>query len=247
MKIIVLAAGKGERLMPLTRNTPKSLLHMENGHTLLEEQLKRMGESGVIDEVILVVGYLGGQIEAKVETLVLDGIKVKVLFNPFYNVSNNLLTLWLARHEMDEDFLVMNGDNLFAADVFSGLVSGTGDGVFLSVSTKDEYDGEDMKVVLRGGLVARVSKLIPNEDGEAESPGLILVRGRHSRAVFRDHLGTLAKDGEYLNRFWLEVFNSMYEGGVAVHPWEFDGNTKWQEIDFHVDLERARRLLHVSL
>lgn len=247
MKIIVLAAGKGERLMPLTRNTPKSLLYMGDGYTLLEEQLKRMGESGVIDEVVLVVGYLGGQIEAKIETLVLDEIEVRVLFNPFYNVSNNLLTLWLARHEMDEDFLVMNGDNLFAADVFSGLVNTTGDGVFLSVSTKDGYSGEDMKVILHDGLVARVSKLIPNEDGEAQSPGLILVRGRRSRAVFQDHLGTLAKDGEYLNRFWLEVFNSMYEGGVAVHPWEFDGNTKWQEVDFHVDLERARRLLRVSL
>ena len=42
MRLIILAAGKGERLMPLTRNTPKPLLDLGNGNTLIEEQMLRV-------------------------------------------------------------------------------------------------------------------------------------------------------------------------------------------------------------
>ena len=65
MKIIILAAGKGERLMPLTKNTPKPLLDMGNGATLLEEQIAGLQESGVVEEIALVIGYLAEQVEAK--------------------------------------------------------------------------------------------------------------------------------------------------------------------------------------
>ena len=66
MKMIILAAGRGERLMPLTQNTPKPLIDMGNGNTLLEEQMISINESGAIDEIVLVIGYLGEQIEAKI-------------------------------------------------------------------------------------------------------------------------------------------------------------------------------------
>lgn len=247
MKIIILAAGKGERLMPLTRNTPKPLLDMGNGRTLLEEQLNRMQESGVIHKAVLVIGYLGEQIEAKLKTHLQSGLKIKTIFNPFYDVSNNLISLWLAKHEMNEDFLITNGDNLFTADVFRDFVRENGEGIFLSISVKESYDDDDMKVALHDGLVVRVSKLIPNEKSNAESPGLVLICGSRARTVFQDHLEALARNRVYIDKFWLEVFNSMYESGVAIHPWRFDGNTKWQEVDFHMDLSKARELLRISL
>ena len=53
MKILILAAGKGERLYPLTKNTPKPLIDLGDGETLLEKQLKSLSDSKVIDEVII--------------------------------------------------------------------------------------------------------------------------------------------------------------------------------------------------
>ena len=67
MKIIILAAGKGERLYPLTKNTPKPLTDLGDGETLLEKQLKSLDESQVIDEVIIVIGYLHEQFESKLK------------------------------------------------------------------------------------------------------------------------------------------------------------------------------------
>lgn len=246
MKIIILAAGKGERLMPLTRNTPKPLLDMGNGHTLLEEQIHRIQESEVIDEIVLVIGYLAEQIEAKIKTYLQDSIKITTIYNPFYEISNNLMSLWLAKHEMNGDFLVTNGDNLFTFDVFKGLVNENQNGIFLSISVKDEYDVDDMKVTLNNNMVANVNKLIPPEECDGESPGLVLIQGEKFINIFKENLEIIARNKENINKFWLEVFNYMHAKGVAITPWEFDGNAKWQEVDFHIDLKKAKELLFIK-
>ena len=49
MRVIILAAGKGERLMPLTNNTPKSLLELANGTSVLESQLLSIHAAGIRD------------------------------------------------------------------------------------------------------------------------------------------------------------------------------------------------------
>ena len=173
-------------------------------------------------------------------------MRIKTIYNPFYNISNNLISLWLARHEMDTDFLITNGDNIFPPDVFTDFVGKNENGVYLSVSIKDSYDDDDMKVVIRNNIVTKVSKAIKQEKISAESPGLALVHGTKSRELFLENIETLVKDRENINKFWLEVFNVMSRKGIPIHPWEFDGKTKWQEIDFHPDLIKVRKLLQLK-
>lgn len=246
MKIIILAAGKGERLEVLTRNTPKPLLDMGNGKTLLEEQIERITKHGVIDEIVLVVGYLAEQIEAKLKLLINNGIKIKTIYNPFYDMSNNLISLWFAKHEMDDDFMVTNGDNLFSAEIFSDFARNNKNGIFLSINIKDQYDEDDMKVRCEGNFVARVSKLINKAECDAESPGLALVHGEKAREIFRHNLELLARDRNNINVFWLEVFNTMHKKGIVVQPWVFDGENKWQEVDYHVDVSKVKELLKIK-
>jgi len=59
-------------------------------------------------------------------------------------------------------------------------------------------------------------------------------------------LEKLARNREYLNRFWLEIFNSLSSDGYPVIPFEIDGQSLWQEFDFHWDIEKARRLIGIS-
>ena len=243
MRIIILAAGKGERLMPLTRNTPKPLLDLGHGSTLLEEQIASIQHAGVIDEIVLVVGYLAEQVEVKIHWHQANGIRIRTLYNPFYEVSNNLMSLWFAQHEMTDDFMVTNGDNLFLPEVFRELATTCGEGIFLATSAKPAYGYDDKKVTFSDGLVAQVSKAIPPERIDAESPGLALVRGARARALFQDQLEKLVRRKESMNRFWLEVFNQLYERGVPVHPFPFDGETGWQEVDFHSDVDKVKGLL----
>ena len=158
MRIIILAAGKGTRAFPLTKNTPKPLLDIGNGVTLLEKQLENIQKSKAVDEVILVIGYLAEQIEVKLKMHEENGLKITTVYNPFYETSNNLISLWLAKHCMDDDFLITNGDNIFEPDVFADLVNKNEEGIFLTISKKNKYNDDDMKVVLRDKTVARVNK-----------------------------------------------------------------------------------------
>ncbi len=247
MKIIILAAGRGERLMPLTKNTPKPLLDMGNGNTLLEEQLSRIAQSGVISEVVIVAGYLAEQVEAKVSTQPHGELEVRTLYNPFFEVSNNLMSLWLARSEMNDDFMVTNGDNLFSSKVFQGFAEETSDGIWLSLGHKDEFDHDDMRVSLTDGAVSRVSKKIPDPEAHAESPGLGLVRGPRARRIYVEQLDALAHQREHLTSFWLEVYNRAYTAGVTVKPWFFETKGHWQEVDFHHDVHLVREALKLRL
>lgn len=243
MKIIILAAGRGERLMPLTQNTPKPLIDMGNGNTLLEEQMLSIQESGVIDEVVLVVGYLAEQIEAKMRAYHDRGFRIRTLYNPFWKVSNNLLSLWLAQHVIAEsDAMITNGDNIFSPSVFAGLAE-QGEGTWLSICKKTNFDPDDMKVKLVDGFISSVSKKTPGEQAIAESPGLAMVRGARARQLFVEQLEGTVRDDENNNRFWLEVFNRMWTKGVQVRPWMFESAGHWQEIDFHVDVGHMRQLL----
>src|SRR3972149_389194 len=243
MKLILLAAGKGERLLPLTKERSKLLLDMGNGKTLLDEQFENIKKSGVIDEVVLIVGFMAEQIEEKVRGYSGNGIRVKTIYNPFYELSNNLISLWFARGEMDGGFMVSNGDNLFNASVYRSLAQSASDGVYITISRKERYDFDDMKATLGDGKVARIGKDIEGEVADAEPGGLSLVSGARHAALFSESLDGLVKRKENMNKFWLEVFNFMRLNGVDIRPYEIDGERNWRELDYHLDIEQVKRLI----
>lgn len=244
MKIIILAAGKGTRLLPLTQNTPKPLLHLNGGKTLLETQIDNMIGSGVIDEVVLIIGYKAEQIEAKIKFYRNEkNIRIKTIYNPFYNVSNNLLSLWLAKHEMNEPFLITNGDNIFDSVVFREMATKTTEGIFLARTDIHKFNSDDMKVVEKANKVHRVSKLIKEEEATGESVGLVKVSGERFINTFKESLETLARNEEYNNGYWLEVFNLLADKAVSIEPFHLK-RENWFEFDLHIDLETAQNILH---
>ena len=123
MKAIFLAAGRGMRMMPYTKDRPKALLQIDPQNTVLDIQLKKLRKTPM-DEVIIVGGYFSDMVEQKVKREYPD-MDVKVLYNPFYDISNNFVSLWFARHNMDEPFIVINGDDIFQSSVVNGLIKKT--------------------------------------------------------------------------------------------------------------------------
>lgn len=247
MKALVLAAGKGERLMPLTANRPKSLVDLGDGRTLMQQQVAAMAGSGHVDDICFIVGYLAEQIESVVATRPGWAGSVRTTFNPFFEISNNLASLWVARHEMDCDFLVTNGDNLFAPAVFARILGERQDGITLAVSAKDRFDYDDMRVSVTGGAITRIGKDLPDVESSAESPGLVVVRGREARTAFRAALDRAVRKPGALQTYWLETFNQLAAERVRVRPWYFDAQAEWQEMDFHGDHDRIRALLRTKV
>jgi len=243
MNLFILAAGRGTRLMPLTKDRPKSLIDLGNGITLLEHQVKNAISSGIFDEIIIITGYKTEQIEERIKQYH-DSIAISTIFNPFYDVSNNLLSLWAAHYRMNEkDFIVSNGDNIYLKNVYNIIMTKKEEVIQITIDKKHEYDDDDMKVMLNGNNRAvRVHKDIPLNETNAESVGLALIKGEKSRRLFSEKILQLAKNPDYINRFWLEIFNSLTEDGTPVETVEIS-HDDWREVDFHPDLKLLQKIL----
>lgn len=240
MELVILAAGTGSRLWPLTKHVPKSLLDLGDGRCLLERQIENAKDAGTIDHVTIVVGYRAAQVEERIQHLK-DGIAISTIYNPVYRLTNNLLSLWFALPLLRQrDFVVSNGDNLYKRDVLPA-VTGVGEGIWLTIDRKSEYDEDDMKVTLHADQsVEYVSKTIAAEQTHAESVGLVIVRGERYRRVFTNHLDAMVRDESGLSEFWLETFNALVRNGHIVRSVEIP-KASWIEVDFHPDVDNLRR------
>lgn len=103
MRAILMAAGMGTRLRPLTETTPKSLIEV-NGMSLLERQIINLKEIG-INEIIVLTGYL----HEKFDDIVKKYNLTKVV-NDKYDIYNNIYTMYLVRQYLDDAF-VIDADN----------------------------------------------------------------------------------------------------------------------------------------
>lgn len=235
MRAIIIAAGKGTRLWPLTKNTPKSLLDVGQGLTLLEAQLHSLAENNIHD-VVIIVGYRAEQIEAKVKEYEKD-FNIRTVYNPFYDCSNNLLSVWMARHFMDQDFISINGDDMFTPEVIRTLLQSQ-ENITMVIDEKEHYDDDDMKIVKVNGQVLKVSKQIPMEEANGESVGIIKFSG-HGPQIYVNMLEEMVRHPENRNVFYLRAIQEIINKGYPVHYAACNAND-WGEIDFHPDLMMIR-------
>ena len=240
MKAIILAAGKGERLMPLTSDTPKSLLELENGTTLLQSQLITINKTA-IDKVVIVTGYLTEKIESKVQRYSKEyNIDIQIIYNPFFDISNNLLSLWQARHEMESDFIIINGDDIFNDSVLLGLLENDNNELItMVIDRKDTYDEDDMKLIVENGRILEVSKKIPLNEANGESIGMIRVTGE-AKGIMVDTMEKMVRNKKNMQVFYLAMIQELINQGIVVGYHEISSKD-WAEIDFHPDLEDIRK------
>ncbi len=246
MNLIILAAGVGSRLFPLTKDKPKSLVDLGDGTTLLERQIENAIHCDIIDNIYIVTGYRSKQIEEKIQEFK-EKININIIFNPFYEMSNNLFSLWCAHFMMDErDFLISNGDNIYQDNVYNDIHSLSSNTISITIDYKEEYDEDDMKVILDDGSVKQVSKMIDKDKIDAESVGLAIIRGKNNRKIFKDRLASLVRDITNKDKFWLEIFNSLSYDGQKIGTYEIS-QEDWGEIDFHPDIENVKAAISKEL
>ena len=237
MRAIVLSAGQGKRLLPLTLSEPKCLLAVDGDRCVLEVQLRAIASCG-IPRASVFVGFGAEKVEHFLDRHPIPGLTVDAIYNPLYATTDNLITCWLARHEMIEDSLLLNGDTLFEEDVLRTVLEGPDCPVTVTVNHKHSYDEDDMKVTLApDGRLRAVGKTIPLDQVDAESIGMLLFRGLGVPA-FRAALEGAVRTPDSLNRWYLSVVNDLAQR-MEVRTTAITG-LWWQEIDEPADLEAAR-------
>jgi len=237
MRAIVLAAGQGKRLMPLTTSEPKCLLPVDGERPALEIQLRAIANCG-IERASVMVGFGADRVEHFLDTHPIPELAVDTIFNPFYATTDNLITCWLARHVMTEDFLLLNGDTLFEDDVLHTVIDSPRVPITVTVNHKSEYDEDDMKVTLDAdGRLRAIGKKLPLGATDGESIGMLLFRDS-GVAAWRDALERTARHPDALNKWYLSVVNTLAQT-MVVQTTSITGKW-WQEIDSREDLDAAR-------
>jgi choline kinase len=237
MQAIVLSAGQGRRLLPLTDSDPKCLLEVDGSRSILELQLRALARCGV-GKVTVVLGFGAERVERFLAGARIPGLRVDTLFNPFFASSDNLATCWLARSAMTGDFVLLNGDTLFEDAVLQRLLAAEPSPITVTIDHKDHYDDDDMKVaVAADGRLLAIDKQLPAASVGGESIGMLCFRAAGVES-FQDELERAIRERENLRAWYLSVVNAL-AGRVPIATLSIDG-LWWREIDSHADLDDVR-------
>lgn len=239
---IILSAGQGSRLGPLTHDRPKCLISFA-GRSLLDRQLDTLAACG-IERAVVVTGFRDDQIEAALQRRrkAGEGPEVRTIFNPFYKVADNTGSLYMAREALTGDTLVWNGDTMVSVELMRRVVANDRTGICVTIDRKAQgYDADDMKVVEEGGRLRAIGKRLRAEEGvNAESIGLLAFRG-DAAGRFRGAIEEAMRSPEGTQIWYLRVIHHLAQ---VSDVWTLDiAGEEWGEVDFPEDVARAEEMV----
>uniref|UniRef100_A0A7C6A9N0 Phosphocholine cytidylyltransferase family protein n=1 Tax=candidate division WOR-3 bacterium TaxID=2052148 RepID=A0A7C6A9N0_UNCW3 len=233
-KVIILAAGIGQRLYPLTKSIPKCLLKV-GGESILAKTLYSLEQAG-ISEVLLIAGHCAEALKSHIKSY--KSISFKLLFNPFYAQYNNSYSLWLAGKHLCDGFILFNSDVIASSDLIHRVVNSQSTD-FMVVDDRKVYEKEAMKVKREGKRIIAISKDLQPKDYDGEYIGIAKFSPEVGKQLYGElcHLAAL-NDG----------FSKFYEAAIdrllarfPIAKFSTDSEP-WIEIDDFTDLARAKKM-----
>ncbi len=235
-KALILAAGLGTRLAPITNDRPKSLVCV-NGKPIIIKQIENLNSNGIVD-ITIVSGYKAEVLENVVHKI---HPEVKIIESVDYATTNNMYSAYLGIKAMFPDgdiqpFYMMNADVFFDESVITALER---DNRYnLVVVDVGHYIEESMKVIEKDRRLVAISKKISPEEALGCSIDVYKF-GKDGGKAFFDRCCEYIKEKKEL-KMWSEVALNDAFGDVLFHSCPLNG--RWIEIDNHEDLEIAQRI-----
>lgn len=247
---VILAAGMGARLMPLTKDIPKALLKINNV-TLLERMIKNCIQAD-ITKFIVIVGYNGEKVEKLSKSLEDKyNIKIKTIRNEKYDITNTSVSTYLASTYIEkedlDDFILVNGDNVVDPLIIKRIVET--DNTSMIIDNYKQLNEESFKLIIDNESF--------NED-KTISNGVINSIGKElnipkSSGEFIGLSKLIKSDINDFNKFLNESINedpqNYYDfsfkdlSEVKTIDFVLTNGLKWSEIDDHNDWEYAQKLI----
>ncbi|MFH0794463.1 MAG: phosphocholine cytidylyltransferase family protein [bacterium] len=229
MKAVLLAAGRGGRLLPLTADRPKGLLKVGE-RTLIEYQIEFLRSAGISE-----IGVVTGHGAAKVRRTC--GRRVAYVHNRRYKQTNSLYSLWIAKEFVGGDAcLILNSDVLFHPDLLRRLLEARWENCIL-VDFRKGLGEEEMKVVVENDRIVAISKNLPPSSAQGENLGIVKCGRDGARRVFEiAEQRALQKEWD----LWVPHAIQSLIGQQDFYAVASNG-LPWIEIDYHHDLNLAER------
>ncbi len=234
MKAVILAAGIASRLRPLTNNTPKCLLKV-GPKCILELTIENLIANGFSD-IVIVTGYLENQIRDFID-LKFPELNITFYNNEFYESTNNIYSLWLARQALHgDDMLLMDSDIVFDKQIIAKLIN-SGYKNCLALKRHDVLDEEIKVRTNKKGMILDISKEVNPSEAAGESVGIEIFNRELLIELFRviDRKVNIEKNA---NQFYEAAFQELINNKHEIYIVDV---TEYfcMEIDTAEDLEAA--------
>jgi choline kinase len=236
---LVLAAGAGRRLQPLTDDLPKTLLTVDGERTILDIALGNLKRAG-LDDVAVVTGFAAHRIDERKQALEQDhGVNLELVFNDRAEEWNNAYSLWIAREQLRGGAILVNGDTVHPASVEETVLAARGPAIVLAADTEKALGEEEMKLhVTDDGFMDRINKALDPSTARGEYIGVTLIEAEGAEPLADSLEATWRRDpGLYYEDGYQEFADRG--GRIGIAP---IGQVDWVEVDDHDDLARAREV-----
>lgn len=230
MKAIIVAAGKGSRISDEIGSIPKSLLRV-NGKTIIENTVDKLLDRGI--SVSICVGYKYDMIENELKDKC-----VNFYYNPFYEITNNIASVWFAKDEFDknDDVIILSADVIFDEQILDKLCTSESE-LTMATDKSRIYDGDYFFTLNNNGQIVEFGPDIPENKRNCEYIGLTKVKKEMCKK-FKNRLEDMVWNGN-IQCYFENVFLSFIEDdNVNLKTVDVSG-LFWREIDFYKDYKKA--------
>lgn len=232
MKAVLLAAGLGTRLRPITNEVPKCMVPV-NGMPIIEKQILNLVDNGVND-IYVVAGYKREVLKAFLNR---KYPFVHVIENEAYDTTNNMFSLYMTMNYVrNSDFILMNSDVFHDANIEAGLINSHEANMI--ACEYGRYIEESMKITVEKDAIKHISKQISQNEAYATSIDIYKISANAGNILFDMCIDIIEKHGN--RNSWTEVALDQIFSKVDFKPYNIEG--RWFEIDNHEDLKAAETL-----
>jgi choline kinase len=238
MKTVILAAGAGSRLKPLTDHLPKCLLSA-GGKSILEMMIENLLATGN-SEIIIVTGYLEDKIREFIRNR-FPRLKVTFIYNDRYLSTNNIYSLWLSKNEvLGDDMLMMDSDIIFDKSIIVKLMA-SGYKSCLALKHHDVHEEEIKVRADETGCVTEIGKNVIPADSAGESIG-IEIFGKEILPDMFQIIDRMVVNEEKVNLFYEAAFQELADRKKCLYVVDIT-EYPCTEIDTEEDLLAAGELI----
>lgn len=232
MKALILAAGLGTRLAPLTKDRPKSMVAV-NGIPIIHKQIENLLKNNITD-IYVVTGYFSNILASSISS---QYPSVKFIHSKEYETTNNMYSAYLSRDIIGNSaFIMMNADVFFDSSIITSLLSDTSESCI--VTDIGTFNEESMKVIVTNNRVIKISKNITRAEAYGSSIDVYKFSSHSAKVFFSKCSQYIERDAQ--RKLWSEVALNDILPDVHFTPTPVNG--RWYEIDNHEDLAAAEQL-----
>lgn len=230
---IILAAGKGNNLQPLTLKYAKTSYRLDEDTTVLQRMVRSIRTIDKDAEIVVVVGY-----KADVVKNELNGENVKFVMNPFYEVTNSISSVWFAREYLErENVTIVHGDVVFSDEIILGYLTEPTDQPYVLVDSSYSLPGA-YNAVIKDEQVLVMSKKL--EHYTAKYCCMTKLDPVSSR-LLKDEIDSMIQGNMYDQYFEDALVQMIMFHDFQLFSKDVTGK-KWSEIDTVDDLLTAQEI-----